>query len=125
MTPHTNSTPPVDDIRELLDTIADDLRVQLRHWLALSALVRCPVLLTPKTRLEAFSLAKEAIGILRAMLAVSKEAISNFERHHYDRCSRSLDRLESLGDTLENIGQSVSRVLLFSYLTRRQNGHRD
>ncbi len=109
----------------MLTGIADDTRSQLRRWLTLSLLLRCPSLLTQQSRQEASSLTKEATLILRAMLVNTREAISSFERKRYEHCMHALDRLEKLGDALENIDLSTSRLLLSSLLKGRPSGNCD
>jgi len=124
MTPYSRSScsAPVDDTRELLGLIADDTRSQLRRWTAISIFIQCPVVLTPASRRKATALANDAIHVLRAMLACSKEAIRSFRKRRYDRCMRALDRFEHLRRALALISTITAREIAASLTEGRSNG---
>ena len=125
MTPfsHPAFSHRADDTRELLSTIANDTRSQLRRWTALSVFLRCPLVLTPKSRKETAVLVNHAVTILRGMLACSKEANRCFRKRRYDRCMRSLDHFERLLKALENIDRLAALTVLSSLTEGRQYGN--
>jgi hypothetical protein len=124
MTPNSNSScsASADDTRELLGLIADDTRFQLRRWTAISVFLQCPLVLTPGYRRKATALTNEAVRVLRAMLACSKEAIRSLRKHRYDRCMRALDRFEHLRQALAIISQLTARAIVASLIEGRSNG---
>lgn len=124
MTPYSNSSysASANDTRELLGLIADDTRSQLRRWTAISIFLQCPVVLTPGSRRRAAALTSDAIQVLRAMLACSKEAIRSFRKRRYDRCMRALDRFEHLRQAITIISQLTARVIIASLIEGRSNG---
>ena len=125
MTPfnHTTFSHSADDTRELLGIIADDTRSQLRRWTAISVFLRCPLVLTPKSRRATTALANDAVAILRGMLACSKEAIRCFRKRRYDRCVRALDRFDRLRNVLANVDRMAAHAILRSLIERGVNGN--
>lgn len=114
MTPYSNPSysASAEDTRELLGLIADDTRSQLRRWTAISIFLQCPVVLTPGSRRRTAALTKDAIQVLRAMLACSKEAIRSFRKRRYDRCMRALERFERLRQVFVVINRLTVRALV-------------
>jgi len=125
MTPfsHSSFSHSADDTRDLLGLIAADTRSQLRRWTALSIFLRCPLVLTPKSRRETSALANDAVAVLRGMLVCSKEAIRCFRKRRYDRCMRALDRFDHLRKALENIDRMAACAVLRSLIERGINGN--
>ena len=126
MTPYSNSSysASADDTRELLGLIADDTRSQLRRWTAISIFLQCPVVLTPGSRRKAAALTNNAIQVLRAMLACSKEAIRSFRKRRYDRCMRALDRFERQRQALTIISHLTARVIINALIEGSEHGNR-
>lgn len=126
MTPYSN--PPysasADDTRELLGLIADDTRSQLRRWRAISIFLQCPVVLNPSSRRKTAALTSDAIQVLRAMLACSKEATRSFRKRRYDRCMRALDRFERQRQALSIISHLTTRVIINALIERRDHACR-
>jgi len=126
MTPYSNSSysASADDTRELLGLIADDTRSQLRRWTAISIFLQCPVVLTTGSRRKAAALTNNAIQVLRAMLACSKEAIRSFRKRRYDRCMRALDRFERQRQALTIISHLTARVIINALIEGSEHGNR-
>ena len=118
-------SPSVDETRELLQFIADETRRQLRSWLNLSTLLRCPLIFPPEPWRPTLILVNEGITDLPSMQGCAKEAIRSFRKRRYDRCSRAMDRLDRLGRVYDSIDCKVTRRMLQSLTEEEEHGCRD
>jgi len=118
----TNDSSPLEETGRLLRLIADDTRRQIHKWTALSLFLDSSSVLTPAAQHATLILAKDAMTVLRSMLACAKEAIRCFRKRRYDRCLRSLERFDGLHHTLEAIDQKAAHTILRSIFERGSYG---